>query len=165
MQQFASLLSNLSSYLRLLIIGFNILLFFVVLVIKKYSNLAAWSKHLLQIIKSKKSAVLIVIAHPDDEAMFMTPTISTLIRHQIPVYILCLSSGNADKLGKTRTEEYINSAIHLKIINQSSEVLVTKKLLQQFDEDDWDEKSLQTNQIRAILIDNEEHFPDGMNTN
>lgn len=39
--------------------------------------------------------VLLIIAHPDDECMFFSPTILTLTRtapHN--VYLLCLSEGN-----------------------------------------------------------------------
>jgi hypothetical protein len=42
---------------------------------------------------SKLTSVLIVIAHPDDECMFFSPTIIQLVKQHIPVFILCLSSG------------------------------------------------------------------------
>ena len=65
--------------------------------------------------------VLFVIAHPDDEAMFMVPTIRALLERTrdrprsllagaadssaTEVHVLCLSSGNYDGLGVTRTRE------------------------------------------------------------
>jgi N-acetylglucosaminylphosphatidylinositol deacetylase len=67
--------------------------------------------------------VLFVIAHPDDEAMFFVPTIRALVERQparprqqqqltgaddisaTEVHVLCLSSGNYDGLGATRTRE------------------------------------------------------------
>jgi len=35
-----------------------------------------------------------VIAHPDDEAMFFTPTIKEIQSQGRDVFLLCLSSGN-----------------------------------------------------------------------
>lgn len=48
----------------------------------------------------------LVIAHPDDESMFFVPTLSHLREEgSHAVHILCLSTGNADGLGTTRTAE------------------------------------------------------------
>lgn len=38
--------------------------------------------------------VLLVTAHPDDEAMFFGPTILGLLAAGADLYLLCLSSGN-----------------------------------------------------------------------
>ncbi|KAK9454505.1 putative deacetylase LmbE-like domain-containing protein [Dipodascopsis uninucleata] len=69
---------------------------------------------------SKKIALL--IAHPDDEAMFFGPTMHIIRRlalitntptTNIPdtnFRILCLSTGNAENLGETRRNELIASA-------------------------------------------------------
>jgi N-acetylglucosaminylphosphatidylinositol deacetylase len=56
--------------------------------------------------------VLLLIAHPDDEAMFFAPTLLTLTRPELgnQVLILCLSSGDADGLGSVRKEELKKSA-------------------------------------------------------
>ena len=53
--------------------------------------------------------VLIVTAHPDDECMFFGPTILHLKMRNIPVKIVCLSSGNFDGLGERRKKEFMNS--------------------------------------------------------
>eukprot|EP00397_Hematodinium_sp_SG-2012_P045361 GEMP01050925.1.p1 GENE.GEMP01050925.1~~GEMP01050925.1.p1 ORF type:complete len:259 (+),score=57.72 GEMP01050925.1:78-854(+) len=45
----------------------------------------------------------LIIAHPDDEVMFFYPTL--LYMRTNSVYLLCLSTGNADKLGSVRVEE------------------------------------------------------------
>ena len=62
-------------------------------------------------------SVLLVIAHPDDEAMFFVPTIRAILGHDhnptIPshkLYILCLSNGNGDGLGAIRALEMVASA-------------------------------------------------------
>ncbi len=52
-------------------------------------------------------SILLLIAHPDDEAMFFSPTLLALTAPNSGnhVKILCLSNGNADGLGKTREKE------------------------------------------------------------
>ncbi|XP_061197254.1 N-acetylglucosaminyl-phosphatidylinositol de-N-acetylase-like [Saccostrea echinata] len=53
--------------------------------------------------------VLIITAHPDDECMFFSPTIQSLINSGNFVHILCLSNGNFYGLGKTRSLELFSS--------------------------------------------------------
>jgi LmbE family N-acetylglucosaminyl deacetylase len=53
--------------------------------------------------------VLFLISHPDDEIMFFTPTIKTLITNGVfKMRILCLSNGNYEGLGKIREAEMNN---------------------------------------------------------
>lgn len=58
--------------------------------------------------------ILMVTAHPDDEAMFFAPTIlalnSKVTTGEIALALVCLSNGNAEGLGATRTTEFKNSA-------------------------------------------------------
>ncbi|ORY75484.1 putative deacetylase LmbE-like domain-containing protein [Protomyces lactucae-debilis] len=56
---------------------------------------------------------LLVIAHPDDECMFFSPTLLNLTSHGNAVHVLCLSNGDADKLGKLREHELISSCTSL----------------------------------------------------
>lgn len=53
--------------------------------------------------------VLIVTAHPDDECMFFAPTIHALRAHNVTISALCLSNGNADGLGRVRSQELLRS--------------------------------------------------------
>ncbi|KAJ6887605.1 N-acetylglucosaminyl-phosphatidylinositol de-N-acetylase-like isoform X1 [Populus alba x Populus x berolinensis] len=53
-----------------------------------------------------KRNVLLVVAHPDDESMFFSPTINYLISRGHNLYILCFSIGNADGMGNTRKHEF-----------------------------------------------------------
>ncbi|PVI01433.1 phosphatidylinositol glycan class L [Periconia macrospinosa] len=64
--------------------------------------------------------ILLLIAHPDDEAMFFAPTLLALTRPELGnhVKILCLSSGDADGLGETRKKELVKSGIQLGIRSQ-----------------------------------------------
>jgi N-acetylglucosaminylphosphatidylinositol deacetylase len=63
----------------------------------------------------KRKRILLLIAHPDDEAMFFAPTLLSLTRPELEnhIKILCLSSGNADGLGETRKKELVKSAMIL----------------------------------------------------
>ncbi|KAI4243137.1 MAG: hypothetical protein L6R42_010843 [Xanthoria sp. 1 TBL-2021] len=56
-------------------------------------------------------SIVLLIAHPDDEAMFFSPTLLALTAPNSGnhVKILCLSNGNADGLGKTREKELMAS--------------------------------------------------------
>ncbi|EFW19481.1 N-acetylglucosaminyl-phosphatidylinositol de-N-acetylase [Coccidioides posadasii str. Silveira] len=59
--------------------------------------------------------ICLLIAHPDDEAMFFAPTLLALTRPELGnhVKILCLSSGDAEGLGHIRKKELQKSAVHL----------------------------------------------------
>ena len=58
----------------------------------------------------KSQNILLVTAHPDDEAMFFAPTILSLsTKHSLGLFHLCLSTGNADGLGVLRKTELSNS--------------------------------------------------------
>ncbi|XVE67836.1 hypothetical protein DITRI_Ditri09bG0020500 [Diplodiscus trichospermus] len=60
-----------------------------------------------------KRNVLLVVAHPDDESMFFSPTISYLTSRGHNLYLLCLSVGNADGMGRIRKDElYRACAVH-----------------------------------------------------
>ncbi|WVQ65220.1 uncharacterized protein L199_003393 [Kwoniella botswanensis] len=52
---------------------------------------------------------LILTAHPDDEVMFFSPTILSLVSEGWTVSGLCLSTGNSSGLGVIRTEELYGS--------------------------------------------------------
>jgi hypothetical protein len=63
--------------------------------------------------------VMLVIAHPDDEAMFFVPTISTL--HTLPnvhLYILCLSKGQDHAWMDGWLLADIRSLTHLSLVYQ-----------------------------------------------
>ena len=66
---------------------------------------------------------LVVISHPDDEAMFFTPIIDYLTSHGHVVEVLCLSNGNDQGLGDVRTLE-LHAALN-KTYGHNSVVNVT----------------------------------------
>ncbi|CDI98591.1 N acetylglucosaminyl phosphatidylinositol [Echinococcus multilocularis] len=59
--------------------------------------------------------VLIVTAHPDDECMFFSPVILSLLKWNIPVDLLCLSSGNYYGDGHLRCDELRRAVVILGI--------------------------------------------------
>ncbi|KAI0017559.1 putative deacetylase LmbE-like domain-containing protein [Xylariomycetidae sp. FL0641] len=63
----------------------------------------------------RNKRICLLIAHPDDEAMFFAPTVLALTKPDggNHVKILCLSTGNADGLGETRKKELVKSALAL----------------------------------------------------
>lgn len=71
----------------------------------------------------RKRNVLLVIAHPDDESMFFTPTINYLTSRGHNIYILCMSTGNADGIGNIRKEELYQASAILKIPLQQVKIL------------------------------------------
>ena len=62
--------------------------------------------------RSKK--VLLVTAHPDDEALFFSPTLLAMPRG-VQVYSLCLSYGDSEGLGQVRKEEFHRAMDVLKV--------------------------------------------------
>ena len=62
--------------------------------------------------------VLLVISHPDDEAMFFGPTLESLKKTTnvivtTKVFCICLSNGNASGLGQTRAKELKKSTLEV----------------------------------------------------
>ncbi|TFB05659.1 N-acetylglucosaminyl-phosphatidylinositol de-N-acetylase [Trichoderma ghanense] len=82
--------------------------------------------------------VCLLIAHPDDEAMFFAPTVLALARPETGnhVKILCLSSGNSEGLGEIRKKELVQSGLALGLRDESD----------------------------VFVVDNPKDFPDSMTT-
>ena len=63
----------------------------------------------------KTKTFLVVVAHPDDECLFFSPTILGLISHQKKGHLLVLSTGNSNGLGPIRENEVKQSCQRLNI--------------------------------------------------
>ncbi|XP_068661503.1 uncharacterized protein [Aristolochia californica] len=59
--------------------------------------------------------ILLVVAHPDDESMFFSPTILYLTSMGHNVHVLCMSTGNADGKGSLREEELYKACEVLRV--------------------------------------------------
>ncbi|KAG8649050.1 N-acetylglucosaminyl-phosphatidylinositol de-N-acetylase isoform X1 [Manihot esculenta] len=88
-----------------------------------------------------KKNVLLVVAHPDDESMFFSPTISYLISRGHNLHILCLSIGNADGMGNARKHELYKACAVLKVPLQKVNVLDRPELQDGFGQI-WDHNLL-----------------------
>jgi len=67
--------------------------------------------------------VALVVAHPDDEAMFFWPTLLQLQDAGLPLSVLCLSTGNFDGLGTTRRLEMERSCAQLGVAGEDLVIL------------------------------------------
>lgn len=72
--------------------------------------------------------VALVVAHPDDEAMFFWPTLLQLHAVGIPISVLCLSTGNYDGLGGVRAEEMRRSCLSLGVAGPECEIVDAAEL-------------------------------------
>lgn len=63
----------------------------------------------------RNKRITLLIAHPDDEAMFFAPTLLTLTKPPLnnTLSVLCLSTGNADGIGHIRKSELVDSCARL----------------------------------------------------
>ena len=99
---------------------------------------------------SSLGSVLLIIAHPDDEIMFWTPTIKAFIDYKIPLKILCLSNGNYDGLGELREREFDNVSRELNLPdNQILNIPELQDNIKQF----WEPKIV-SEQIEEFLKEN-----------
>lgn len=92
--------------------------------------------------------ILLLIAHPDDEAMFFAPTLTWLTRPELgnTVMLLCLSSGDADGLGHVRKAELVDSALMLGVREREHVVVLDDAQLRDGMDQAWDARY-----IAAIL--------------
>ncbi|QSL66659.1 hypothetical protein MERGE_001043 [Pneumocystis wakefieldiae] len=74
-----------------------------------------------------KKKILFLIAHPDDEVMFFGPTILRLVKDN-EIFLVCLSNGNAEGIGKVREKELLKSCQILGISEQNIEIIENSNL-------------------------------------
>ena len=103
------MLDQLEFVKSLLIISNFVLLFAIVVCSRRQSKFSTTLNDQIQ-----RESVAIVIAHPDDEAMFFTPTINTLVdsqttnnKQRYDVHIICLSNGNFKGLFSSLSQYWV----------------------------------------------------------
>lgn len=70
----------------------------------------------------------LVIAHPDDEVMFFSPTLIQLLDHVENFNVICFSNGDADGLGDLRATE-LKKSVNLLTVNRENLQNVDVKVL------------------------------------
>ncbi|KAI1456723.1 LmbE-like protein [Annulohypoxylon moriforme] len=96
----------------------------------------------------RNKRICLLIAHPDDEAMFFAPTVLALTRPESGnhVKILCLSSGNADGLGEVRKKELVKSGLLLGLKHEDDVLVIDSPDFQDSMSITWD-----ANKISSLL--------------
>ncbi|KAK4554313.1 N-acetylglucosaminyl-phosphatidylinositol de-N-acetylase [Recurvomyces mirabilis] len=99
-----------------------------------------WMSQSFPTISGKR--ICLLIAHPDDEAMFFAPTLLWLTRPEFgnQVLVLCLSSGDADGLGHVRKGELAKSALLLGVKTGEHVVVIEDEKLPDSMTTTWDPK-------------------------
>ncbi|EIE20999.1 LmbE-like protein [Coccomyxa subellipsoidea C-169] len=103
---------------------------------------------------SNPGRVLLVTAHPDDEVIFFSSTISALHASGLEVFLLCLTNGDAHGLGGVRERELRAAAkalqidsLHLNILNDSR--------IQDGHHEEWEQEyvaAVVRKEVRRLLI-------------
>ena len=100
----------------------------------------AWMSQAFPTLQGKR--ILLLIAHPDDEAMFFAPVLQRLTNPALgnQVLVLCLSSGDADGLGHVRKAELAKSAVLLGVRTSEHVVVIEDAKLPDSMTAAWDAK-------------------------
>ncbi|XP_052050167.1 N-acetylglucosaminyl-phosphatidylinositol de-N-acetylase isoform X2 [Apodemus sylvaticus] len=96
------------------------------------------------------SRALVVIAHPDDEAMFFAPTMLGLARLEQQVSLLCFSSGNYYNQGEIRKKELLQSCAVLGI-PPSRVIIIDTREFPDDPEVQWDTERVASTLLQHIL--------------
>lgn len=100
--------------------------------------------------------IILLIAHPDDESMFFSPTLLRLTDPALGnhVKVLCLSSGNADGLGETRKKELEAAALTLGVRKREDVFIVDDPAkFKDGMQEKWDEKQIANVLAQAFAPD------------
>lgn len=104
--------------------------------------------------------ICLLIAHPDDEAMFFAPTLLAITRPELGnhVKILCLSTGNADGIGETRKKELMKSGLLLGLRDEKDILVLNKPLFPDSMTTTW-HPGLISNHLTALFAPNMASIP------
>lgn len=113
----------------------------------------AWMTKTFPTLTNKR--ILVLIAHPDDEAMFFAPALLQLTPKILSnqILILCFSSGNASGLGSTRKLELQQSAKILGISSSEHVVVIEDDKFPDSMTATWDAKLIGTILQRYVAKD------------
>ncbi|KAI9827771.1 MAG: N-acetylglucosaminyl-phosphatidylinositol de-N-acetylase [Thelocarpon impressellum] len=103
----------------------------------------------------RRKRLCLLIAHPDDEAMFFAPTLLALTAAGLgnEVKILCLSSGDADGLGEIRKKELVKSGLALGLRREEDVMVIEDPKFPDSMTSTWDAKAIADVLSRAFAPD------------
>ncbi|GAM88904.1 hypothetical protein ANO11243_069380 [Dothideomycetidae sp. 11243] len=92
----------------------------------------------------RNKRIVLLIAHPDDEAMFFSPSVLALTAPNLGNHlkILCLSTGNADGLGAIRRNELVQSGLLLGLRSAEDVLVLDDPRFPDSMSQDWDETAI-----------------------
>ena len=100
---------------------------------------------------SLPSDVILVTAHPDDEAMFFAPTMRYYASHPtVRAHILCLSTGDADGKGKEREKELRACCVDVLGMSRERVHVVNDPLLLDGFAQSWSPEAIRVHLDRAV---------------
>lgn len=87
----------------------------------------------------RNKRIILLIAHPDDESMFFSPTLQALTSPHLQNHlkILCMSTGNADGIGDTRRLELEKAALTLGLRRREDVFVLDDERFKDGMHEDW----------------------------
>lgn len=87
----------------------------------------------------RNKRIILLIAHPDDESMFFSPTLQALTSPELQNHlkILCLSTGNKEGIGETRRLELEKAAVTLGVRRREDVFILDDERFKDGMNEDW----------------------------
>ncbi|ODV64208.1 N-acetylglucosaminylphosphatidylinositol deacetylase [Ascoidea rubescens DSM 1968] len=106
----------------------------------------------------RNASIYLVIAHPDDEVMFFSPSIIELNKkiYNNTLNIICFSNGNNDGLGHIRSSEIVHSGVILGLDAVSIHVIQNEIDFKDSMSIIWDSQKI-SNQLNHLISNNKLH--------
>ncbi|KAL2438489.1 N-acetylglucosaminyl-phosphatidylinositol de-N-acetylase [Exophiala dermatitidis] len=87
----------------------------------------------------RNKRIILLIAHPDDESMFFSPTLQALTDPALQNHlkILCMSTGNSEGIGETRRQELEKAAVTLGVRRREDVFVLDDERFKDGMDQDW----------------------------
>jgi N-acetylglucosaminylphosphatidylinositol deacetylase len=87
----------------------------------------------------RNKRIILLIAHPDDESMFFSPTLQALTSPALQNHlkILCMSTGDSEGLGETRKQELEKAALTLGVRRREDVFVLDDERFRDGMKEDW----------------------------
>lgn len=103
----------------------------------------------------RNAKIVLLIAHPDDESMFFSPTLTSLTSPHLGnhIKILCLSTGNSEGIGDRRRKELEVAAVKLGLRAKEDVLVLDDERFKDGMREDWDTKEISKVLVSAFAPD------------